>query len=86
MKREWVLRRAFPLGRAEYRREFADSPSSPALLLEIPRYLIREIVTQVIRFGRARLHQDADTVFRERWRLHYLVGRAIEGRILHKTQ
>jgi L-malate glycosyltransferase len=87
MTREWVLRRAVPQGRAEYREEFMDDPNSPPLLLGIPRYMIREILTQVIRFGRTRLSQnaDADTIFRERWRLHHLIGRAIEGRILHKA-
>jgi len=84
MKQEWVLRRAVPSGRADYRREFRDSPSSLALLLGIPRYMIREILTQAIRLGHAKFSQNADTVFRERWRLHYLVGRAIEGQILHK--
>jgi glycosyltransferase involved in cell wall biosynthesis len=87
MTREWVLRRAVPSGRSDYRQEFRDDPNSPPLLLGIPRYMIREILTQVLRFGRARLSQDAgaDTIFRERWQLHYLLGRAIEGRILHKT-
>jgi len=84
MNKEWVLRRAIPSGRGEYRREFRGCPSSPKLLLGIPRYVIREILTQAIRFGRAKLSQDADTVFGERWRLHFLVGRAIEGRIIHK--
>jgi len=86
MKREWVLRRAVPSGRSDYRRELRDDPNSPTLLMGIPRYMIREILTQVIRFGRAMVSQDADTIFRERWRLHYLVGRAIEGRILHRTR
>ncbi len=86
MKKEWLLQRAVPSGRADYRREFRDSPSSPVLLLGMPRYLIREILTQAIRFGDAKLRQDADTVFRERWRLHYLVGRAMEGRTIHSVK
>ncbi len=84
MKKEWVLRRAFPLGRADYRRELIDSPTSPALLLGMPRYMVREILEQIIRLGRAKISQDADRVFSERWQLHYLVGRMIEGRRLHK--
>jgi GT2 family glycosyltransferase len=85
MKREWVLRRAIPTGRVEYRREMRDDPSAPTLLLGIPRYMIAEILKQATRFAHARLTQDADTAFSERWRLHYLVGRAIEGRVLHRT-
>jgi L-malate glycosyltransferase len=82
MKKEWVLRRAIPSGRVNYRREFMDSPHSPILLLGVPRYLIREILEQAIRLGQSYLGRDAERVFRERWRLHYLVGRAIEGRAL----
>jgi L-malate glycosyltransferase len=82
MTKQWVLRRAAPSGRSNYRREFNDSPNSPTLLLGFPRYLIREILTQAIRFGRACLSLDADKAFTQRWRLHYLMGRAIEGRIL----
>jgi L-malate glycosyltransferase len=85
MKREWVLRRAVPTGRVEYRRERRDDPCAPTLLLGIPRYMIAEILKQATRFAHARLTQDANTAFFERWRLHYLVGRAIEGRILHRT-
>lgn len=84
LNREWVLRRAFPLGRAEYRRELRDEPNSPTLLLGMPRYAIREVFSQAARFLNATLTQDADRAFGERWRLHYLVGRAIEGRALHK--
>lgn len=86
MTKEWVLRRAFSFGRAGYRREFRDQPTSPKLLLGIPRYLIREIVAQASRYGRAKLGQDADSTFTERWRFQYLVGRAVEGRSLHSAQ
>jgi glycosyltransferase involved in cell wall biosynthesis len=87
MNKKWVLRRAAPAGGADYRRELRDGPYySPKLLFGMPRYLIREILAQAIRFGRAMLFQDADTIFMERWRLHYLAGRAIEGRYLHRTQ
>ncbi len=86
MKKKWVLRRAFPLGRATYRREYIDRPTSPKLLLGLPRYLIREILTQAVSLGRAKFSQDADRVFLERWRLHYLVGRAAEGRALARKQ
>ncbi len=87
MKKEWVLRRAVPLGRAQYRWEYRElSQTPPVLLLGIPRYMIREILAQAIHVARAKLSQDEDTVFKKRWRLHYLVGRAIEGRILFKKK
>lgn len=34
---------------------------------------------QAIHVVRAKLSQDADTVFEERWQLYYLVGHAIGG-------
>ena len=86
MKRDWVLRRAIPSGRVSYWREFRDSPTSPALFMGMPRYIIREILAQVIRLGHAKLSQYAATVFKERWRLHYLIGRAVEGRAVHKPK
>jgi L-malate glycosyltransferase len=86
MNKKWLLRRAAATGGADYRRELRDSPNSPKLLLGMPRYMIREILTQALRFCRTTLLQDAGMTFRERWRLHYLVGRAIEGRTLHKTR
>ena len=87
MKKEWVLRRAVPLGRAHSRWEYRElSQTPPVLLLGIPRYMIREILAQAIHVARAKLSQDEDTVFKKRWRLHYLVGRAIEGRILFKKK
>jgi glycosyltransferase involved in cell wall biosynthesis len=86
MTRDWVLRRAFPSGRVSYGREFRDSPTSPVLLFGMPRYMIREILTQAIRLGRAKLSQNAATVFKERWRLRYLIGRAVEGRAIHKVK
>lgn len=80
MNKQWVLRRAFPSGRVSYWREFRESPNFPALMLGVPRYMIREILSQAIRLVRVKLSQDAATAFRERWQLHYLLGRAVEGR------
>jgi L-malate glycosyltransferase len=86
MNKQWILRRAYPFGRASYVREFRESPTFPSLLLGMPRYMFREILTQAIRLGRARLNREADTVFRERWQLQYLVGRLVEGRSVHKKE
>jgi glycosyltransferase involved in cell wall biosynthesis len=82
MTKRWVLERALPLGGAEYRRELRDEPSSPALLLGTPRYLIREVLTQAFRCLVVSVTQK-DLSFEERWRLHYLVGRVVEARKLH---
>jgi len=55
------------------------------MLLGIPRYMFREILKRAIRFGCATLSRDGDTAFRERRRLQYLIGLAMEGRVSHKT-
>jgi glycosyltransferase involved in cell wall biosynthesis len=86
MTKDWVLRRAFPSGRVSYRREFSDRSESPALLLGLPRYMIREILEQGIRWGRATLLDDQAASFKERWRLHFLTGRAAEARDLLRTK
>ena len=83
MTRKWVLRGAMASGSADYRREFKAYPKSSALLFGFPRYMIREILTQATDLITARFIQDADTAFNERWRLHYLIGRAISARSLY---
>lgn len=81
IKKEWMLRRAIEKGRTGYQWEYKEySLSRPVLFLGIPRFMIREILKQAIRVARAKLSQDANTTFKERWQLHYLVGRAIGGR------
>jgi glycosyltransferase involved in cell wall biosynthesis len=81
MKKEWMLRRAIQLGRAHYQWEHTEYLlNRPVLLLGIPRYMLRGILAQAIRVARAKLSRNADTVFKERWQLYYLVGCAIGGR------
>ena len=87
MNKRWMLRRATQLGRAQYQWECKEySPRQPTQFLGTPRYLIREILEQAILVARAKLSRDADSVFKERWQLHYLVGRAIGGRIESKKK
>jgi glycosyltransferase involved in cell wall biosynthesis len=85
MNKKWVLGRAFPSGRVSYWREFRESPTFPALLMGMPRYMLREILEQTIRLGHATLSQGSDAAFKERWQLQYLVGRLVEGRNVHKN-
>jgi glycosyltransferase involved in cell wall biosynthesis len=83
MNQRWMLRRATAFGRYTYLWESQEySLIRPALLLGVPRYMMREILKQVIRLVRAKLSQDRDTVFKERWQLQFLIGRAMGGRIV----
>ena len=88
MQKKWMLRRAVAHGRAMYPWEYnrGKLPTTPALFLGIPRYLVRQILVQAIQCVRARLSQDADIVFKERWHLYWWVGHALGGRGFHKTR
>jgi L-malate glycosyltransferase len=87
MQKKWMLRRAIRYGSAHYQSECREYfPSRPVLLLGMPRYMIREVLEQAIQVARAKLSQDAATVFKERWHLYYLAGRALGGRIVFKKK
>jgi hypothetical protein len=85
MKKEWMLRRAMKYGCFHYQYQWKYKDyllGRPVLFLGIPRHMIREILEQTIQVVRTKLSQDADTAFKERWQLYYLVGRAIGSRIV----
>ena len=90
MNKRWMLRRARASGRAMYRWEYFQYNQHleppPALLLGTPRYVIREVVEQAFRVVKTKLIQHSDIVFQEKWKLHYLIGRAMGGRVLHHGQ
>lgn len=83
MKKEWILRRAYASGRVAYRRHVPAKPV--ALLAGFPRYLVRQIIEQAFRTMWSRLLSDETTWVQQRSRLSYLVGQAIEGRLIHKA-
>jgi len=85
MRKDWMLRRAVAVGRAQCRSSLAASASPIPLLLGFPRYLIRQIVEQSVRAAWSRLVRDETAAFKERWQLSYLVGQALEGRMIYKS-
>jgi glycosyltransferase involved in cell wall biosynthesis len=90
MNRRYMLLRARAHGRAMYRLEYFQYKQylepPPALLLGMPRYMVREILEQSFRFAKAKLVSDSDSAFREAWKLRYLVGRAMGGRGVYHTE
>jgi hypothetical protein len=86
MNKKWVLGRAFRSGRGFYRvdlhGEIKDTFTSSKLIFGIPRYQIREILTQFLSVVWAKLTGDERDVFVNRWRLEYLAGQAYEARLL----
>jgi glycosyltransferase involved in cell wall biosynthesis len=83
LNREWVLQRAVRFGRGYYRQAAGEIPRLPVLWFNVPRYLIREILTQGARAAWAGLGGDARRAFEERWKLNFLIGQAMEARIVH---
>lgn len=88
--KSWMLRRARAAGRADYRWEYLQYDEYlkpvPALLLGMPRFVVREIIEQALRASVVSVSRNSDRAFKEHWRLHYLVGRAMGGRLLYKLQ
>jgi hypothetical protein len=68
-----------------YRRNFLASPAPIALLLGFPRYLIRQLVEQALQTAWSGSFGDELAAFKNRVRLSFLIGQAIEGRIFHKS-
>jgi len=85
MTKQWLLRRAIPIGRAEFKRDFAGQDLPPALL-GMPRYIIRKILVQAFRVGRVSLSRNSKRILRERFRLNCLIGGALGGRDLYKRR
>jgi glycosyltransferase involved in cell wall biosynthesis len=86
MNKKWVLGRAFRSGRGFYRvdihPDIKDTLTSSKLIWGIPRYLIREIVSQALSVVKAKLKGNDREVFRNRWKLSSLMGNAYEARLL----
>jgi len=90
MNRRFMLRRARAHGWAMYRldyfqhKQYLEPP--PALLLGMPRYIVREILEQSLRVAKTKLVRDSDSAFRKAWEWHYLVGQARGGRAVYQEQ
>jgi L-malate glycosyltransferase len=84
MSEEWVLARAVRYGRGQYRMQAKNLPKQPLSLLGIPVPLLARIATQSLRIVHAKWYSNPEWVFKERWQLKYLTGKAIEARLLSK--
>jgi glycosyltransferase involved in cell wall biosynthesis len=85
MTKQWLLRRAIPIGRAQFRREFEEKDLPPALF-GMPRYLIRKIMRQGFQVGCAALSGNSDRVLTERFTLNCLIGRAMASRTMYQQR
>jgi L-malate glycosyltransferase len=83
LQRDWLLGRAFRYGRGHYRQNIKDAFKSPRLVFGVPRFILREVVTQALRVARARTGKDESKLFSERWNLNVLAGQVYEARSIH---
>ena len=86
MNKEWVLARAVRYGRGQYRLAAKELPNLPASLLGVPMSLLLQILAQRLRLGCATLSRDTEKLFRVRWQLNFLIGKAVEARLLCKDR
>ena len=84
MNQEWIFGRAKRFGRSKYRLWIQHENVQRKKYLGVPRYLIREIAKKGLDVGHAKLSGDPASLFEKRWVLNYLLGQAIEARLIHK--
>ena len=86
LNRKWILSRARKLGRGQYRLRIQREQANSKFLLGVPGWLIRQTLEESLRTGYAKLVGDSAQAFQRRWKFNYLLGQAIEARILHGEQ
>jgi glycosyltransferase involved in cell wall biosynthesis len=82
MLMSWILGRAVRFGRGEYRIAVLERGPLGRQWLGVPRHIFREMVTQQVQIVTAVLRLDWEKLFSARWRFNYLLGQAIEARLM----
>lgn len=84
LEKDWVLSRAFRVGRGTYRVAVPWAPPVP-MLFGVPRYALRQTAEQAARLLRATLTGESQQAFVERWKLNYLRGVLAEARSISQS-
>jgi glycosyltransferase involved in cell wall biosynthesis len=84
MNRSWILGRAVKFGRGQYRLWIRHQYVESRLHFGIPRELIKEIVKKALSLGNAQLRGGAAQQFQEHWTFNFLLGQAIEARVIER--
>jgi L-malate glycosyltransferase len=82
MTKHWVLRRMIRFGRGQFRQNVSDGNRMPETIAGVPRYLLRLISHQYLRLLMSLLARDAEALFMARLEICYLLGCAIESRVM----
>lgn len=83
LEREWIVRRAFRLGRHMYHRESEGYPAGTKLIRGAPRWQYRRLLNAYLASLAGRLRGDFDTRLRADWDVSYLRGYLLEA---HRTR
>jgi glycosyltransferase involved in cell wall biosynthesis len=86
MDRKWILARAIRYGRGMYRLGMSEYSTWKSGFWGIQVRLLLRMLKRIYLIGKAKLRGDAETIFREHWRLNYLYGTALEARIMFKEK
>jgi glycosyltransferase involved in cell wall biosynthesis len=86
INRKWILGRARKLGRGQYRLNIQFKHAHSRSLLGIPRSLISHVVREIPFLAHAVISGDSMQMFQKRWDFNFLIGQAMEARILHRQR
>jgi len=77
---EWILQRAFRLGRSLYHPEWEARFGNAPMLFGVPRWRVGKYLRNAMRYGVARIKADFDGAFAARWELRLFEGYLFEKR------
>jgi len=80
IEREWIVQRAYRLGRHMFHQEASQIPVTTARLFGSPRWKYRELVDGYLSRTGAWLTRDDDAKFLADWQISFLKGYLAEGR------
>ncbi len=86
LNKAWVFKRAIRFGRGLQRLGHKQLFPDPKLWGDVPRHLFRDFPREVFLMAAAWVFCRRDAVFRARWRLNILWGKAIEARIIGREK
>src|SRR5436853_5326645 len=84
LNEEWIVARARRYGRGQYRLRIQHENVNRKKYQGVPRYLLWEVAKKGRDLGRAKFRANAAELFEKRWVFNYLLGQAIEARVIHK--
>ncbi len=80
IERDWIIKRAYRLGRHMYHQEREEMDTGVALWQGAPRWRYRELVNQYLALFIHKLKKDFDETFKAEWEISFLRGYITEAR------